>query len=39
MYSSGIVQARSSKSAAPSESSNSESAMRRTWRATALPTS
>ncbi len=39
MYSSGIALSRSSKSAAPSTSSNSDSATRRTWRATDAPTS
>ncbi len=39
MYSRGMEQARSSKTAAPSASSKSESATRRTWRATAVPTS
>ena len=34
MYSSGIAAARSSKTAAPSTSSKSDSATRRTWRAT-----
>ena len=39
MYSSGIGALRSSKTAAPSTSSKSESATWRTWRATAVPTS
>ena len=39
MYSSGMLQARSSNTATPSASSNSDSVMRRAWRATAEPTS
>ena len=39
MYSRGMEQARSSKTAAPSVRSKSERATRRTWRATAVPTS
>ena len=39
MYSSGIVHERSSNRAAPSPISKSDSAIRRTWRATAAPTS